>query len=169
MVNPTSMQYYSSELDSQDPKVLSLMFQTGARGAAITRLPQGDSGKLLFQAAGATQDQIDDFLDTEDEFLAATLDAAGIGFGVQGGAVLIKTGGQVKKVLGFKVTGCALAGGSLGEVVAGGEGDMEAGQQMKIEKGYYGNLCLKFDAMNVTGASDYNSCILIVDVMYIPE
>lgn len=169
MTNPSALQYYSSELDSQDPKVLTLMFQTAARGAAVARLPQGDAGELLFQAGGATQTQIDSFLDTEDEFLAATLDAAGIGFGVQGGAVLIKTGGQVKKVLGFKVTGCALAGGSLAVVVAGGEADMAAGQQMKIEKGYYGNLCLKFNSMNVTGGGDYNSCILIVDVMYIPE
>jgi hypothetical protein len=124
---------------------------------------------LLFQAGGATQAQIDDFLDTTGEFLAADLDAAGIGAAVQGGAVLIKTGGQVKKVLGFKVTGCALAGGSAAVVVAGGEANMVAGAQMKIEKGSYGNLCLKFNSMDVAGSGDYASSILMVDVMYIPE
>ena len=168
MTNPSALQYYSSELDSQDPKVLTLMFQTAARGAAVARLPQGDAGELLFQAGGATQTQIDSFLDTEDEFLAATLDAPAIGV-VKPGAVLIKTAMQVKKVLVYKVSACLAGGGQIGSFQAGPEIILDplGGPQNGIAKGADGNLCIKFDFLG-TGL-DYNLSLLMVDVMYIPE
>ena len=173
MVQPMSLQYYSSGLQEQDPYVITALFtRSGNRAGPFTGIEGAQQGSAirLFQTnnTDVSQAEIDSLLGTSGEFLAADLAAAAVG-GVapnQGnGAILIRTDGQVGKLLACHVEiGDLTTVATPFETYCPVETGLTVVTQTRIVKGAYGNLCIKFA---LDAASDaYLSAQVKCDVYY---
>ena len=183
MVNPLALRYQCSQLSEQDPHVItSLFIRTGTRPIPPVYAPAylgyrghpiGDACEYFFTPAvtvNVTQSDIDRLLQTEDEFLAASLSGASVG--ARGtGAVLIRTKGSEPaglKVLSAKVTLADLAGSdNVTSYVP--EGVPAAGPQTLWAVGDEGNIMVKWDDLSpgVIQTDLFNPCLIKVDVFYV--
>jgi len=171
MVQPMSLQYYSSGLQEQDPYVITALFtRAGTRAAGFTGTQgsQPGGGIRLLQTTGVgvgvSQAEIDSFLGTTDEFLATALDGVSVGT-AEAGAILIRTDGQVDKLLGCRLSlGDLTNVGGITETYAPITTTLTAGTTETAAKvGSEGNICIKF----LLGAGDgYNPCQIQCDILY---
>lgn len=167
-----SLQYYSSGLQEQDPYVITALFtRSGGRAGPYTGIEGAQQGSAirLFQtnAAGVTQAEIDSLLGTSGEFLAADLGAAAVG-AAGTGAVLIRTDGQVGRVLAchFEI-GDLTTVATPEETYCPIETALTNAAETRIVRGAYGNLCIKFDFSGGGAPSDgYLSAQVKCDVYY---
>ena len=170
MVQPMSLQYYSSGLQEQDPYVITALFtRAGARAGGFTGTQgsQPGGGIRLFQTTGVgvgvSQDEINSFLGTTDEFAAVALDGAAVGT-ADAGAILIRTDGQVDKLLGCRLSLGDLANvGGMTETYLPLSASIAAGTESLMHLGSEGNICIKF----LLGAGDlYDPCQIQCDLFY---
>jgi len=172
MVQPMSLQYYSSGLQEQDPYVITALFTRGgaravAGGFTGTQGSQPGGGIRLFQTTGVgvgvSQAEINSFLGTTDEFAAVGLDGNAVGT-LEAGAILIRTDGQVDKLLGCRLSlGDLTNVGVITETYLPLSASIAAGTQNLMHLGSEGNICIKF----VLGAGDaYDPCQIQCDILY---
>ena len=158
----TSLYYYGQELAQAIPYDLTLAYSISA-SRTVSPSPQSHASLITFGAL--TQAQIDNYLGTTSEFLAAQFDGASMG--AESFGVLVNMLGQGKSVHGFESHAALLAGTtvvqSLGSSVTTLTSSAVANQ---IAVGSSGNIAMKF---SITGFDALTTGSLIVRALWFPK
>lgn len=164
----SSLFYYSAEVASTGARVLTLPLVWAGAGQPQTNPP---SNMMRFYPSGThpTQDEIDEFLGTSDEFLAAQFAATPIPTNWCGGVINME--GQAKQVLGIRTM--AYNAGTINDLepgIAVSSLRTSAPSALtdfdEIQVGAYGNIGFNF---GYTNFSTQGAGALILEIFWIAK
>jgi hypothetical protein len=158
--------YWSDKLGKTQPRLLSCIFEITAAKTA-TPVVKGLPALHLFDAA-SNQAQIDGFLGTTSEFLAAAFDATAMGSDAF--ACIVNMGGQAADLVAMTAR-CysGTAGATLVEAMVGNTGLTASTLATEAALGADGNLAARVDFGNSPDFDGLTAGYIFVDFLWIAK
>lgn len=162
----TSLMYWNEKLARTQLRKVSFEFDITGAGT-VAPLVAGAPVLTAFGAI-ASQNAINDFLGTTNEFLLAAFDATAMGADAM--AVIVDMGGQVEK-LAYATARCfsGTAGATRVEVCVQGGSLTASTLETAAAKGADGNLAMKINWGNTPDFDGLTDGTIIVDFYYVSK